>query len=398
MTPEPRNPVLRRWQMPDWVVWLIALVGPALLTAVLLGVTAAEKRNYVFLYLGLIAAVGVARGLWPALSAAVVSFAFLDYFFVPPYYTFTISDPQDLLNLVVFVATASLVGVLASRRRRALLESEALARQLRDVNAELVLLNKEQAEAAQAALRLARSEQQVRALQEADRLRRELLANVSHELRTPLGTILTESTDTSAPLTVGDAARRLGTVAAEARRLEALVNDMLDMARIEGGALDLDLEPLSLNDAIPAAAERLHHVSPNRVVGWDRTAADVDVLADWARLGQVFDNLLANADRFAPADTPITLEGSKEEPGLVTIRVIDRGPGIATELRERLFERFVRGDSGDDQTQSSGTGLGLAIVKGLVEAHAGSVALELSPNGVGAVFKFTLPLAPALPS
>ena len=79
-------------------------------------------------------------------------------------------------------------------------------------------------------------------------------------------------------------------------------------------------------------------------------------------------------------------------------RVIDRGPGIATELRERLFERFVRGDSGDDQTQSSGTGLGLAIVKGLVEAHAGSVALELSPNGVGAVFKFTLPLAPALPS
>ena len=391
MTPEPRNPVLRRWQMPDWVVWLIALVGPALLTAVLLGVTAAEKRNYVFLYLGLIAAVGVARGLWPALSAAVVSFAFLDYFFVPPYYTFTISDPQDLLNLVVFVATASLVGVLASRRRRALLESEALARQLRDVNAELVLLNKEQAEAAQAALRLARSEQQVRALQEADRLRRELLANVSHELRTPLGTILTESTDTSAPLTVGDAARRLGTVAAEARRLEALVNDMLDMARIEGGALDLDLEPLSLNDAIPAAAERLHHVSPNRVVGWDRTAADVDVLADWARLGQVLDNLLANADRFAPADTPVTLKVSKEESGLVTIRVIDRGPGVASELRERVFERFVRGDS---QAESAGTGLGLAIVKGLVEAHAGSVALEKSPDGIGAVFRFTVPEAP----
>jgi hypothetical protein len=62
MTPETRNPVRRRWQMPDWVVWLIALVGPALLTAALLGITGAEKRNYVFLYLGLIAAVGVARG------------------------------------------------------------------------------------------------------------------------------------------------------------------------------------------------------------------------------------------------------------------------------------------------------------------------------------------------
>jgi two-component system sensor histidine kinase KdpD len=275
-----------------------------------------------------------------------------------------------------------------------LLGSEALAAQLRDVNTELVLLNKEQAEAAQAALRLARSEQQVRALQETDRLRRELLANVSHELRTPLGTILTESTDTSAPLTVADAARRLGTVAAEARRLEALVNDMLDMARIEGGALDLDLEPVRLGDAITASAERLHHVSPKRAVEFDQPASDLEVLADWARLGQVLDNLLANADRFAPDDTPITLSVSKEESDLATIRVIDRGPGVATELRQRLFERFVRGDSRTDQAQSTGTGLGLAIVKGLVEAHAGSVGLEESSDGIGAVFRFTLPLAP----
>jgi K+-sensing histidine kinase KdpD len=388
------KPVVRRWQAPDWLVWVIALVGPAVLTAGLLGITGAEKRNYVFLYLGLIAAVGVARGLWPAILAAVVSFGFLDYFFVEPYYTFTISHPPDLLNLVVFVAAAGLVGMLASRRRRALLESEALARQLREVNTELIRLNKEQAEAAQAALRLARSEQQIRALQEADRLRRELLANVSHELRTPLGTILTESTDRSAALTVAEADRRLATVAAEARRLEALVDDMLDMARIEGGALDLDLEPLSLDDAVAAAAERLHHASPNRVVEWDRHAAQVDVLADWARLGQVFDNLLANADRFAPADTPITVRVSKEESGLVTVRVIDSGPGVEAEMRERVFERFVRGDSKGDQAQSAGTGLGLAIVKGLVEAHAGSVALEESPDGVGAVFRLTLPLAP----
>jgi len=393
MAPEPPKAVMRRRQTPDWVVWLIALAGPAVLTAVLLGITGAEKRNYVFLYLGLIAAVGVARGLWPALSAAVVSFAFLDYFFVPPFYTFTISDPQDLLNLAVFVATATLVGVLASRRRRALLESEALALQLRDVNTELVLLNKEQAEAAQAALRLARSEQQVRSLQEADRLRRELLANVSHELRTPLGTILTESTDSSAPLTVADAGRRLGTVAAEARRLEALVNDMLDMARIEGGALDLDLEPVRLGDAITAAAERLHHVAATRAVEWDQPAAEVDVLADWARLGQVLDNLLANANRFAPDGTPITVTVSREESDLATVRVIDRGPGVAPEMRERLFERFVRGDSGADEAADAGTGLGLAIVKGLVEAHAGSVGLEQSSDGIGAVFRFTLPLA-----
>ena len=385
--------VLRR-QWPDWVIWLTALVGPALLTAVLVQVSGAEKRNYVFLYLGLVAVMGVARGLWPALLTAAVSFGFLDYFFVEPYYTFTISHTQDVVNLAVFVVTAILVGALASRRRRALLESEALARQLRDANSELVRLNKEQAEAAQAALRLARSEQQIRALQETDRLRRELLANVSHELRTPLGTILTESTDPSGTETLKEAEGRLATVASEARRLEALVNDMLDMARIEGGALDLDLETVRLDDAIAAAADRLHHRSPDRSVTWDRDAAGVDVLADWDRLGQVFDNLLANADRFGPPRTPITVEVSKESSGLVTIRVIDRGPGVAPELRERVFERFVRGQAQDGETQTVGTGLGLAIVKGLIEAHAGSVALDVSPDGVGAVFRFTLPVAP----
>jgi len=383
-----------RGQMPDSVIWLMALAGPAVITAALVGYSHQVQRDYVFIYLGLVAVVGVLRGLWPALACAAVSFLLVDYFFVPPFGTLTIADEQDIVNLLAFLVIAGVVGFLASRRRRALLGSQALARQLRDVNSELVRLNKEQAEAAQSELRLARSEQQIRALQEADRLRRELLANVSHELRTPLGTILTESTDRSAELTVATAERRLATVAAEARRLEALVNDMLDMARIEGGALDLDLEPLRLDDAIAAAAERLHHASPDRVVDWQKAAADIEVLADWARLGQVFDNLLANANRFAPPDTPITVEVSQEDAGLATIRVIDRGPGVAPELRDRVFERFVRSDSRADPSETTGTGLGLAIVKGLVEAHAGSVALDPSPEGVGAVFRFTLPLAP----
>jgi K+-sensing histidine kinase KdpD len=391
---QPRTSAASRWQMPDWVIWLVALAGPGIVTAALVGYSHQVQRDYVFIYLGLVAVVGVLRGLWPALACATVSFLLVDYFFVPPFGTLTIADEQDIVNLIAFLVIAGVVGFLASRRRRALLESQALSRQLREVNSELVRLNKEQAEAAQAELRLARSEQQIRSLQEADRLRRELLANVSHELRTPLGTILTESTDRSATLTVEVAERRLATVAAEARRLEALVNDMLDMARIEGGALDLDLEPVVLNDAIAAAIERLHHASSDRAVDWDRAAGGVEVLADWARLGQVFDNLLANADRFAPASTPITVEVTNETGGLATVRVIDRGPGVAPELRDRVFERFVRSDSKADPSESTGTGLGLAIVKGLVEAHAGSVALDVSPAGAGAIFRFTLPLAP----
>src|SRR3977135_1559685 len=145
----------RRWRTPDWAVWLIALVGPAALTAVLVQLGGPETRTYVFLYLALIAIVGLLGGVWPALAAAAVSFSLVDYFFVAPYYTLSISHPDDVLNLAVFVVTAALVGLLASRRRRAFLEAETLTKQLREVNTELVRLNKEQAEAAQGALRLA---------------------------------------------------------------------------------------------------------------------------------------------------------------------------------------------------------------------------------------------------
>jgi signal transduction histidine kinase len=275
------------------------------------------------------------------------------------------------------------------------MEAEALARQLRESNTELIRLNKEQAEAASAAVRLTRSEQQIQALNETDRLRRELLANVSHELRTPLGTILTESTDASGSPSGEEAQRRLQTIAAEARRLKTLVDDMLDMTVIEGGALQLDLEALDLGDAITAAADRLKRSSPDRQLAWDRDAAAVEVLADWDRLGQIFDNLLSNADRFAPDDTPISISVAHEEPGLVTVRVSDRGPGVPPAMRERIFERFFRTDPGLGAETSGGTGLGLAIVRGLVEAHAGTVALEDSGAEPGATFRFTLPEAPA---
>jgi K+-sensing histidine kinase KdpD len=378
---------MARWRAPDWVVWLVAVAGPLVVTAALFGLSHQTQRDYIFFYLGLVAVVGVFRGLGPALLCAAVSFLCVDYFFVPPIYTLTIADEQDIVNLLAFLATASIVGLLASRRRNALLGAEALTRQLREVNSELVRLNKEQAEASQAALRLARSEQQIHALQETDRLRRELLANVSHELRTPLGTILTESTDPSNQGSADQMKHSLSTIAAEARRLNALVADMLDMTIIEGGALELDLVPLDMDDAIEAATERLHRVSPNREVAWDRAAARIDVLADWERLGQIFDNLLSNADRFAPQSTPISVAVAYDQPGMVTVRVSDRGPGIPADMRERIFERFFRGASNGN---SGGTGLGLAIVRGLVEAHAGTVVVE--DTGVpGATFRFTLP-------
>jgi two-component system sensor histidine kinase KdpD len=337
--------------------------------------------------MGLVASIAVLRGLLASLLAAAISFLLVDYFFVPPVGSLTFASRQDLVNLVVFFGTAGLVGFLASNRRQTLDQAEALASQLRQLNAELVRLNREQAEAAQAAIRLARTEHQVQLLQQNEQYYRDLLASVSHDLRTPIGSILTDSTNMLLTQAMNASVRfRIEAIATEARRLNRLVGNMLEMARIEGGALQLTLEPVQVRDALEAAVERSHKGSPDRQVEWNAGDAAVSVLADWDRLGQIFENLLSNADRFAPPGTPIVVAVSQEDPGLVTIRVSDSGPGVPVELRPRLFGRFVKGET----EPGGGTGLGLAIVRGLVEAHAGTIALEDRPGG-GTTFRFTLP-------
>jgi len=380
--------VLTRDQLEEIAVALAAVVAPAALTAILLQLqTTSSGREYVFIYMAVVAVIAVLRGLWPALLAAAVSFLLVDYFFVPPVRTLTIADEQDLVNLAIFFGTAGVVGFLAGRRRQAQIRAQGLAMELKNANAELVRLNRDQAAAAQAAVRLARTEQQVQLLQQAEQELRDLLATISHELRTPIGTILTDTTNMLRTQEMNTSVRyRIEGIAVEARRLNRLLADMLSLARIESGALHLTLEPLQVADAVAAAAERLKRTAPDRTVEWDSKEAGVSVLADWDSLGQIFDNLLDNANRFAPPGTPIAVRIAHEGLGQITIRVIDRGPGVPPAMRERLFNRFVKGpsDAGD------GTGLGLAITRGLVEAHAGSIALEdVAPGET--TFRFTLP-------
>jgi two-component system, OmpR family, sensor histidine kinase KdpD len=384
---------VKREQLEEVGVALAAVALPGLLTVVLAR-TSSPQREYVFLYMAIVAVIALLRGLLPALLAAAVSFLLVDYFFVAPVHTLTIADETDLVNLAIFFGTAGVVGFLAERRRQAQLSAQRLATELRNTNAELVRLNREQALAAQAAVRLARTEQQVQVLQQAERELRDLLATISHELRTPIGTILTDSTNMLRTQEMNTSVRyRIETIASEARRLNRLLADMLDMARIESGAFHLTLEPLQLGDAIGAAAERLKRISAGRAVDWNPAEANISVLADWDSLGRIFDNLLDNANRYAPAGTPITVKVSQEEPGRATIRVIDRGPGIPVEMRDRLFTRFVRGTS----DSSDGSGLGLAITRGLVEAHAGSIGLDDETSG-GTTFRFTIPKAEPQPA
>ena len=359
-----------------------AVLAPGALTLVLVGVNFDNPRDYAFLYLSIVAVLGVAIGVGPALVAAALSTVLVDYLFVPPKHTLSIGNSEDVVNLVVFFGAAGLVGTLGSLRRNAQLRSQALAGELQRANLDLARLNREQTEAAQVAARLAERDRQVQVLEETDRVRHEFFANVSHELRTPLGGILTGATAVLGREDLQPMLREeLDEVAAAARRLARLVSDMLDMARIEGRAIDLQLGSVDVADAIDAAVGRLRRGSPQRNVAVQVAPGTPEVMADWERLGQVLDNLLANADRFGPDGTKLTVSAAPEAGGAV-VRVIDRGPGVPAEQRERIFERFVRG--------TGGTGLGLPIVRGLIAAHGGSVWLEDPQPGEGGRFAFSL--------
>jgi K+-sensing histidine kinase KdpD len=362
-----------------------SVAAPAALTLILVGVSFDNPRDYAFLYLSIVAVLGVAIGIGPALVAAALSTVLVDFLFVPPKHTLSIGNTEDVVNLLVFFGAAGLVGTLGSLRRNAQLRSQALAGELQGANVDLARLNREQAEAAELSARLAERDRQVQVLEETDRIRHEFFANVSHELRTPLGGILTGATAVLGRRDLQPSLRaELDEVAAAAQRLARLVSDMLDMARIEGGAIDLRLDRLDITDAIDAAVGRLRRTSPQREVHVHIAPGTPEVLADWDRLGQAIDNLLANADHFAPAGSLIDVIAAPEAEGAV-VRVVDRGLGVAPELRERIFERFVRG--------TGGTGLGLPIVRGLVTAQGGRVWLEEPADGEGGRFAFSLPRA-----
>jgi two-component system sensor histidine kinase KdpD len=357
----------------------VAVLAPAALTALLVGANPGNTRDYVYLYLGIVAILGLASGLRDALLAAGISFLLVDFFFVRPVHTFQFADTTDLINLAIFFGTGGIVGTVGSLRRAAQFRAESLARELQRANIELA--------------RLAETERQVRALEETDRMRRELLANVSHELRTPMASILTGTTTLLRRDTLSDDMRpEVESLAAQARRLNRLVSDLLDMTRIEGGIVDLRPTEVDIREAIEAAVERLHRIHPDRAVAVDVPASSPEVVADWQRLGQVLDNLLENADHWSPPDAAIRVTAAPSPAGEVAVRVIDAGPGIPADLRERVFERFVRGDA-PSTDREAGMGLGLPIVRGLIDAQRGRVWLEDSAPGEGARVAFSLPAA-----
>jgi K+-sensing histidine kinase KdpD len=235
----------------------------------------------------------------------------------------------------------------------------------------------------------------VAALKELDRMKTELLSTVSHELRTPLGSIKGYATTL---LTHGSKLRKdeqrefLEIIDSEADRLRELIENLLDMSRLEAGVLRIDKEPARLGAAAREVARKVQLATPNHEIELSWPTEDPLVNADMRRIYQVVQNLLTNAVKYSPDGGRIGLMAHGERRDLV-VSVTDEGLGMpATEL-DRIFDRFHR-VHGEDSRRIGGTGLGLAICKGLVEAHGGRIWAESQGEGKGSTFSFTLPLLP----
>lgn len=243
-------------------------------------------------------------------------------------------------------------------------------------------------------LEAGRRERELKALQEIDSLRSQLIANVSHELRTPLtsikgfvSTLLRKDIEWSEE----EKTDFLQTIALETERLTALINDTLDISRIEAGTLSMKRGYYTVNTIIDSVRNILFDLTSGHLMEI-KIAKDLPLLfVDKSRIGQVLINLTENAVKYSPRGTTVTLNAQMSEEGrYIVISINDQGTGISPELQEKVFDRFFQADmivSG----KKSGTGLGLSICRGIIEAHGGSIWVK-SKLGTGSTFNFSIPV------
>jgi two-component system sensor histidine kinase KdpD len=482
----------------------ITTVGLAAVLATLLRTfLALPNLSLVFLTAVLFSA--VSWGLGPSILAAILSMMAYDFFFVDPVHTFTISDPQDILALIVFLMAAGLTSHLAARAR-----DQAAAARRREaktaalyvlshkiagaagldnvlraivdqvahiVNARVVALLPEdgrlvlrqahppetrlteaemaaatwawqhdqptgrgtdtlpgnewfylplhtaqgtlgilglrleppgtglapdqrrlvEALAVQAAVgiertRLVQDMESARVLAETERLRTALLSSISHDLRTPLASITGAVTSLLArDANFDELARRelLLTIQEEAEQLDRFVGNLLDMTRLESGALTLNREWVEIGDVIGAALNRMEQrLSQHQLVVSVPTGLPM-LRLDFVLVEQVLVNLLDNAAKYSPPGKSIRVSALRAGQAVV-VEVEDEGIGVPPTDLERIFDKFYRVQRGDRQT--AGTGLGLSICRGIVEAHGGTIVASIPGTGRGTIFRLTLPL------
>jgi two-component system, OmpR family, sensor histidine kinase KdpD len=366
------------------------------------------------LYVFAVLPVAVLSGLAYAIAVAVGSQLVFNFLFLPPVHTLALRDSENWVALAVYLVIAVVVSELAASARRRAQEASLLAEvatslfehgsassELGRVSQEVESLARHDAgarrrlgpaldsllEVAADRERLAGEALEAEALRRADMMKTALLRAVSHDLRTPLMAISTSAGALArSDLSLDDADRRelLETTLAASQQLDHLVGNLLDLSRLQAGAAQPDQALTGLEELVIAALDELG-VEGSRV---QVTFADesLTVRVDPHQIQRVLVNLLENAIKYSPLDESVRVQVSAT-PSEAVVRVIDHGPGVPPEERERIFEPFQRGSRG---TNAPGAGLGLAIARGFTEANDGRLTVE-SRSGQGATFVLSLP-------
>ncbi|MFI9760233.1 DUF4118 domain-containing protein [Streptomyces sp. NPDC051963] len=436
--------------------WLVGLVGPAIL-AVLLNAVDIGMANNMLLFLTVVVAAALLGGLFPALASAAFGSLLLNYFFTPPLHRLTISDPKNIVAIVIFVgvavSVASVVDLAARRTQQAArlraeseilsflagnvlrgetsleellervretfgMESAALLERQSDVEpwtcagsvGPRPCVNPDDADvdvpvgehmalaltgrvlpaedrrvlaafAAQAAVvldrrRLREEADRARALAEGNRIRTALLAAVSHDLRTPLAGIkaaVSSLRSEDVAWSEEDQAELLEGIEEGADRLDGLVGNLLDMSRLQTGTVTPIIREIDLDEVVPMALGGV----PEDSVELDIPETLPMVSVDSGLLERSVANLVENAVKYSPDGTPVLVAASAIA-DRVEVRVVDRGPGVPDEAKERIFEPFQRYG---DVPRGAGVGLGLAVARGFAEAMDGTLDAEDTPGG-----------------
>jgi K+-sensing histidine kinase KdpD len=333
--------------------------------------------------------VATAWGSKPAVLASLLGVACFNFFFLPPFGTFSIAEPENWIAFFAFLVTAITVGQLSARARQRAEEAEAARREIERLYNELQDTFERSSQA--------------KALKQSERLKSALLDAVTHDLRTPLTSIkasVTTLLDDQLATADGAQATPLGkegrqemleVINEEADRLDRFIEGLMELARIEAGEMQLRREWSSLGEIIMSAMKRAEpRTRGHQVEMWlDDELPPVNV--DERALVEVIYVLVDNAAKYSAANSAIKVAPNATQDHNLRVIVEDQGMGIPPELRERVFDKFFRASSKGDQVTPSGTGLGLSIAQGIVEAHGGRIWIEEGSNGRGTKFVVELP-------
>jgi len=327
-------------------------------------------------YLPGILLISIVWGLRLGLIASLASAIAFNFFQLPPLHRFTIADEENWVALLTFVIVAAISSTVAGLAREQALEAERRREEAAAALEELAALARERD-------RMQAEMVEAEALRRSDELKTALLRSISHDLRTPLTSMIASGAALgSATPTAEERAELSAAIVAEGERLSRLVENLLDMSRLEAGKAEPHREPIDLAEVLDGARGAM--AQPEAVT----LAVDRDlplVAADAAQLERAFANLLENAVRHGggrPVLVKSRLIGDK-----ITVRVVDQGPGIPESEWRRIFEPFQHGEADGVR---GGAGLGLAIAKGFVEANGGEITVESLP-GQGSSFVVSMP-------